>query len=271
MPKIVEVLAKKTTVWIYFCPGQISVTIKDRDTGIFCSVSKNIPIVQRQGQICKMSNFGRFWFQKWPYFLYYRPYTIFPKFSAGFAAVLSGTRHVNNTGILYPVQTATFTCIQAAVRLYVYPNHSEALFLITATFFTESFVLSFQCIFTFYYRDYTFGILLTNCFDWQVLCLSSSLLMIATIPKDSDSAFIYLSFPGFIFIYELWTISIGGNFTFLAQLTMSARAFPITLCPSSVRLSVCLSVRPSVRLLDFFQTYLRLQFWSDSFQILHRC
>ena len=36
-------------------PGQISVTIKDRDTGIA------IPIVQRQGQICKMSNFGRFW------------------------------------------------------------------------------------------------------------------------------------------------------------------------------------------------------------------
>ena len=42
----------------------------------------------------------------------------------------------------------------------------------------------------------------------------------------------------------------------LAQLTMSARAFPITLCPSSVRLSVrlsvCLSVRLSVCLLDYF-------------------
>ena len=33
---------------------------------------------------------------------------------------------------------------------------------------------------------------------------------------------------------------------------MSARAFPITLCPSSVRLSGCPSVRLSVRLLDFF-------------------
>ena len=36
---------------VVFCPGQISVTIKDRDTGIFCSVSKNISIVQRQGQV----------------------------------------------------------------------------------------------------------------------------------------------------------------------------------------------------------------------------
>ena len=41
---------------------------------------------------------------------------------------------------------------------------------------------------------------------------------------------------------------------------MSARAFPITMCPSSVRLSgcpsvrlsVCPSVRPSVRPLDYF-------------------
>ena len=42
-----EVLAKKTLFEFVFCPRQISVTIKDRDTGIFCSVSKNIPIVQR--------------------------------------------------------------------------------------------------------------------------------------------------------------------------------------------------------------------------------
>ena len=56
---------------------------------------------------------------------------------------------------------------------------------------------------------------------------------------------------------------------FLAQLTMSARAFPITMCPSSVRLSVCPSVCPSVKL--FFKTYLLLQFWMDCFQILHRC
>ena len=51
---------QKTLFGIVFYPGQISVTIKDRDTKISCSVSKNIPIVQRQGQICKMSNFGRF-------------------------------------------------------------------------------------------------------------------------------------------------------------------------------------------------------------------
>ena len=38
----------------------------------------------------------------------------------------------------------------------------------------------------------------------------------------------------------------------LAKLTMSARAFPITLCPSSVRLSGRPSSRPSVRPLDYF-------------------
>ena len=43
-----------------FCPGQISVTVEDKDTGFFCSVSKNISIVQRQSQICKMSIFDRF-------------------------------------------------------------------------------------------------------------------------------------------------------------------------------------------------------------------
>ena len=47
LPKILEALAKKPLFEFAFCPGQISVTIKDRDTGIFCSVSKNIPIVQR--------------------------------------------------------------------------------------------------------------------------------------------------------------------------------------------------------------------------------
>ena len=47
LPKIVEVLAKKKLFEFVFCPGQISITIKDRDTGIVCSVSKNIPIVQR--------------------------------------------------------------------------------------------------------------------------------------------------------------------------------------------------------------------------------
>ena len=45
--KLPKVLAEKPLFGFVFCPGQISVTIKDRDTGIFCSVSKNIPIVQR--------------------------------------------------------------------------------------------------------------------------------------------------------------------------------------------------------------------------------
>ena len=45
--KMLEVLSKKTLFVFVFSPGQISVTIKDRDTGIFCRVSKTIPIVQR--------------------------------------------------------------------------------------------------------------------------------------------------------------------------------------------------------------------------------
>ena len=44
--KILEVLAKQPLFKFVFCSGQISLTIKDRDTGFFCSVSKNIPIVQ---------------------------------------------------------------------------------------------------------------------------------------------------------------------------------------------------------------------------------
>ena len=39
---LVEVFAKKPFFEFMFCPGQISVTIKDRDTGFFCSVSKNL-------------------------------------------------------------------------------------------------------------------------------------------------------------------------------------------------------------------------------------
>ena len=43
-----------------FCPGQFSVTLNGRDTGIICSVSKDISIVQRQGYFFKMSNFRSF-------------------------------------------------------------------------------------------------------------------------------------------------------------------------------------------------------------------
>ena len=60
LPKILEVLAKKPLFGFVFYPGQISVTIKDRDTGIFCSVSKNIPIVQRSSHFFKMLDFGSF-------------------------------------------------------------------------------------------------------------------------------------------------------------------------------------------------------------------
>ena len=60
LPNILEVLAKNPLFEFVFCLDQISVTIKNRDTEFFCSVSKNIPILQRQSKICKMSNFGRF-------------------------------------------------------------------------------------------------------------------------------------------------------------------------------------------------------------------
>ena len=55
-----EVLGKKKLFEFMFCSCPISVTIKGRDTGIFCSVSKNVPIVQLKSQFCKVSNFGRF-------------------------------------------------------------------------------------------------------------------------------------------------------------------------------------------------------------------
>ena len=52
-------------------------------------------------------------------------------------------RNINSTGILYVVKAATFTAIQTAVRLYMYPNHSEALFFLIATSFTDCFDFSF--------------------------------------------------------------------------------------------------------------------------------
>ena len=45
--KLLKFWPKNHFLEFVFCPGQISVTIKDRDTGFFCSTSKNIPIVQR--------------------------------------------------------------------------------------------------------------------------------------------------------------------------------------------------------------------------------
>ena len=56
------------------------------------------------------------------------------------AAILCGSRC---TGILYAVYAATFTAIQIAVRLYMYPNHSEALFFINSHFLPDCFVFSF--------------------------------------------------------------------------------------------------------------------------------
>ena len=58
--------------------------------------------------------FLQFWFQKWPYFLYYRP-CIFFKFS-GVSA--KEARNVNNTDILYALQAATFRSIHQHKDLY---------------------------------------------------------------------------------------------------------------------------------------------------------
>ena len=55
-----EVLAKKTLLKFEFCPVHISVTIHCRIAGVFCSVSKDIPIVQRLGHFFKMLDFGSF-------------------------------------------------------------------------------------------------------------------------------------------------------------------------------------------------------------------
>ena len=77
-PKIFEVLAKKPLLKFEFYPVHISVTIHCRIAGVFCSVSEDIPIVQRSGHFFKILDFGRFlailqfWFQKLSFFLYYR-------------------------------------------------------------------------------------------------------------------------------------------------------------------------------------------------------
>ena len=59
-PKFFEVLAKKPLLKFEFYPVHISVTIHFRNAGVFCSVSEDIPIVQRLGYFFKMSNFGSF-------------------------------------------------------------------------------------------------------------------------------------------------------------------------------------------------------------------
>ena len=55
-----EVLAKKTLLKFEFCPVYISVTIHCRIAGVFCSVSEDIPIVQRLSHFFKMIDFGLF-------------------------------------------------------------------------------------------------------------------------------------------------------------------------------------------------------------------
>ena len=58
--QIFEVLAKKTLLKFEFCPVHISVTIHCKITGVFCSVSKDIPIVQCSSHFFKMLDFGSF-------------------------------------------------------------------------------------------------------------------------------------------------------------------------------------------------------------------
>ena len=61
LPKNLEVLAKKKTLFKFvFCLGQISVTIHPRIAGVLCSVSEDIPIVQRWSYFFKMLDFGSF-------------------------------------------------------------------------------------------------------------------------------------------------------------------------------------------------------------------
>ena len=57
---IFEVLAKKPLLKFGFCPVHISVTIQCRIAGVFCSVSEDIPILQRWSHFFKMLDFGSF-------------------------------------------------------------------------------------------------------------------------------------------------------------------------------------------------------------------
>ena len=95
-PKNFEVLAKKPLLKFEFCPVHISVTIHCRIAGVFCCVGEDIPIVRRWGHFFKMldfgSFFGKFWFQKLSYFLYYRSWKI-PSISSSFLR----PAFVNNT------------------------------------------------------------------------------------------------------------------------------------------------------------------------------
>ena len=82
----------------------------NRITGIYRCVSKNIPIVQRQGNVflnvkflIVFEQFLQFLFQKLPHFLYYRPCNIFTEFTGGFVVELGVPMHANSTGILYAV------------------------------------------------------------------------------------------------------------------------------------------------------------------------
>ena len=180
-----------------------------------------------------MSNFCRFWaifailISKMALFLILSLMHFFSK-SSGVS--VKEARNVNNTGVLYTLQAATFRSIYSTLPKCTY----SSLVLIQKTAIINDGIMCGLCLFIWwicfawtkvYWKrmssfinsfnyiilsGYTFGTLLTKCFDWQVLCLFSSLLMIATMPKDS--AFIYLSFPGFVFIYELWTLSVRGSF-----------------------------------------------------------
>ena len=71
----------------------------------------------------------------------------FGEFSSDLVWKSLEVRHVNSTGILYVVKAATFTTIQTAVRLYMCPNHSEALFFIFIIII-DSYLLAycFQCV-----------------------------------------------------------------------------------------------------------------------------
>ena len=75
-----------------FCLRQISVTIKDRDTGIFVVWAKTFSLCNVRVKFAKcqflvdFEQFLQFWFQKLLYFLYYRSWTFFFKFSGVSAA-----------------------------------------------------------------------------------------------------------------------------------------------------------------------------------------
>ena len=125
LPKIVKFWTKKKTLFEFaFCPGQILVTIKNRDTGIFVVWAKTFPLRNVRVKFAKcqivldFEHFLQFYFKN-GLFSSIIAHAIFCKFSGDAVWKSLEVRHVNNTGILYAIYVAILRGIKSSLRLCV--------------------------------------------------------------------------------------------------------------------------------------------------------